>query len=115
LTEEQIHELFESVESTFADYPLECLKHDDLWADASEKANSVTRDRKTNSLCITVYVYQHGSLLLHYGLPETSSILLRSSFYKAILSFLKPSLIALTSNVEAYQHGKKNNERLPLP
>jgi hypothetical protein len=115
LKKEQVQALFESVQATFADYPSECLRHEDLWADTSEKANSVTRDSKTNSLCVTVYIYERGSLLLHYGLPETSPVLLDSSFYKTILSFLEPSLATLTSEVKAFNQAEKQSGRLPLP
>lgn len=97
LTEEQIKEVFESVQSTLAIHPKECLKHEQMWADASEKANSVTRDQVSNILCVTVYVYERGALQLHYGLPETSPVLLNSRFYQMIMSELKPHLAAIAN------------------
>ena len=97
LREEQIKEVFESVQSTFAIHPKECLKHEQMWADASEKANSVTRDQVSNILCVTVYVYERGALQLHYGLPETSPVLLNSRFYQMIMSELKPHLAAMAN------------------
>jgi hypothetical protein len=34
--------------------PEECLSNDKLLADASEQANSITRDRETGTLCLTI-------------------------------------------------------------
>lgn len=86
--------ILESVQKTFAHHPGDCLTNDDLWADASEKANSITRDRKTNSLCVTITIWDKGQALLDYSLPESSPILLNSLFYRAILEKLTPHLLA---------------------
>jgi len=94
LTDEQIKEIFEDVQSTSSNHPKECLQHEQMWADMSEKANNVTRDRATNLLCVTVHVYERGVLVLHYGLPETSPVLLNSRFYQMIMSELEPHLAA---------------------
>jgi hypothetical protein len=103
LSREQVQELFVSVQSTLANHPTECLRNEQMWADGSEKANSITRDRATNTLCITVYIYERGVLVLDYGLPETSPLLLNSRFYRIIRSLLEPELKcdAKTASVQA--------------
>jgi len=115
MSTEQMKKLIESVQSTLADNPTECLKHEDLWADASEQANNATRDSKTNSLCVTVYIYERGSLILYYGLTESSPVLLNSHFYKPILQILGSAFSDLASDVAAYNAalGKVKNPRLP--
>lgn len=92
LDEQQIQELFKNVQSTLANHPTECLRNDQMWADASEKANSVTRDQKTNTLCVTVYIYERGVPVLDFGLPENSPVLLNSSFYQIIFTAIEPFL-----------------------
>lgn len=72
-----------------------------MWADTSEKANSVTRDRKTNALCVTVSIWKRGAALLDFGLPETSPVLLYSRFYQIISSGIKPLLITVADEVKA--------------
>ena len=85
----EVTQILESVQQTFTQYQTDCLTNDDLWADASEKANSITRDRRTNSLCITFIIWEKGQILLNYALPESSPVLLNSLFYQAISRKLK--------------------------
>jgi hypothetical protein len=92
LSTEELRLVFESVYSTQAAHPAECLRDDQMWADASEKANSITRDQATDALCVTVDIYERGTLLLSYGLPETSNVLLSARFYQIITSALSPYL-----------------------
>jgi hypothetical protein len=68
-----------------------------MWADMSEKANNVTRDRESNALCVTVSIYEQGALQLDYGLPETSPVLLNARFYRMIMSELEPHLAAMAN------------------
>jgi hypothetical protein len=95
LTGEQSQEIFDSVQATLAAHPKECLQHEQMWADASEKANSVTRDRMSNILCLTVQIFERGALQLNYGLPENSTVLLNSRFYQIIMAELEPHLVAM--------------------
>lgn len=97
LNDVQVREIFESVQSTLAGHPTVCLRNDQMWADSSEKANSVTRDQITNALCVTVYIYEGRALVLSYGLPEDSPVLLNSRFYQFILSALEPHLMTLAN------------------
>jgi hypothetical protein len=109
LSDEQLQEVFESVQSTLADHPTECLRNEQMWADASEQANSVTRDQVTNTLCVTVSIFERGTATLNYGLPETSPALLHSRFYQMVLSALEPHLMALANEMEASAAGKRAN------
>ncbi len=73
-------------------FPTECLRTEELWADATEAANSVTRDRRSNSLCITISVWERGQDK-YYSLTENSRALLDSELYRVISSLLKPYLV----------------------
>lgn len=85
-------EILQSAQAILAEFPKDCLLHDDLWADASEKANSITRDRRSNTLCVTIALYEKGVVLLNYALPENSPILAGSKFYRIISRELTPYL-----------------------
>lgn len=87
-------EVIQSAQATLAEFPNECLQHVDLWADASEKANSISRDRRTNSLCVSISLWERGVLLLNYALPQTSAILAGAKFYQIISKALAPYLSA---------------------
>jgi len=73
-------------------FPSECLKGAELWADSSERANSITRDRESNSLCLTIGVWERGQSKTYYSMPENSRALLDSELYRGISSLLKPHL-----------------------
>ena len=85
-------EILQSVQAVLAEFPTDCLLHDHLWADASEKANSITRDRRSNALCVTITLWEKGVVLVNYALPETSPILTCSKFYRIISRELTPYL-----------------------
>lgn len=84
-------ELFNGVEETFKEHPEACLENNQMWADASEKANSITRDH-ADVLCLTVGIWDGGRSVLYYGLPETSPVLLNSKFYQIISTAVAPYL-----------------------
>ncbi|KAF0177319.1 MAG: FKBP-type peptidylprolyl isomerase [Limisphaerales bacterium] len=88
----EARQLIESALSLPKEFPKDVLEHDDLWADASEKANSITRNRRTNELCVTITVYERGQSLCYYALPETSPALLKSLFYSVLMAKLKAQL-----------------------
>jgi len=115
LGSEQVQELFQSVQSKCADHPTECLRNDQMWADASEKANSVTRDQATDTLCVTVYIQERGAVVLDYGLPETSLVLLNSRFYQIISSALGPHLMAVANEVKTSYQARRSGEHGRLP
>jgi hypothetical protein len=106
LAEEQVEEVFKSVQSTLANHPTQCLRNEQMWADASEKANNVTRDQKTNTLCVTVYIYERGVPVLDFGLPENSPVLLNSRFYKIIFSVIEPLLAGSISTKASAGEGQ---------
>lgn len=115
LSDEQLQEVFESVQSTLADHPTKCLRNEQMWADASEKANSVTRDQATNTLCVTVSIFERGATTLVFGLPETSPVLLHSRFYQIALSALEPHLMALADEQKASTVAKQPGGGCRLP
>jgi hypothetical protein len=73
--------------------PEECLSNDKLLADASEQANSITRDRETGTLCLTIDYWEKGRHN-YYRVREDSSSLQTSELYLRIMSLLQPHLTA---------------------
>ena len=63
-----------------------------MWADGSENANGITRGRATDTLCVTVCVFEKGVATINYGLREISPGLLNSKFYLAIYAAIAPHL-----------------------
>ena len=76
-------------------FPNDALPHEQLWADASEKANSITRDRHTDTLCVTVSVYERGQPLCYFAVPESSPALSIAPFYSTLMERFAPSISAL--------------------
>jgi hypothetical protein len=75
-------------------FPQECLKTEELWADPSEPANSITRDRRSDKLCITISVSESGQQM-YYRLTEDSQVLLESQLHRLISSLLESYLVGL--------------------
>jgi hypothetical protein len=73
-------------------FPEECLRDEELWADTTERGNSITRDKHSNSVCITIGVTERGQWLCYYTMSETSQALLASLLYQVISGMLKPYL-----------------------
>jgi hypothetical protein len=65
-------------------YPDECLGNDALWADSTEPANSITRDRNKNSRCITISVFERDQQLASFALKENSTVLEALELYTMI-------------------------------
>lgn len=65
-------------------FPQECLSNDETWADSSEKANSISRDRRTNTLCLTMGVQERGQRICDYRMRENSPALLQSEFFQIV-------------------------------
>jgi hypothetical protein len=83
--------LFSEVARIRRDHPSECLSHEQLWNDMQEKANGITRDRETGTLCYSVLVIaEDGSHPEQYGLRENSSALLTSELYKIVSELVAP-------------------------
>jgi hypothetical protein len=83
--------LFADVSRIRLQYPSECLASDDLWSDFTERANAVTRDRATNTLCHTLGIYLgDGTVSDYYCLRENSEALLTSLLYREITRLTEP-------------------------
>ncbi len=76
--------------------PEDCLPHEELWADATEPANSITRDRKTNTRCISISLYERGQSICNYAVPENSRILIDSKLFEVVNRLLEPYLLPIT-------------------
>ena len=64
----EIKEAIQSALHTPIIYPDECLttEKNQLWADASEKTNSITRN-SDGELCVTITIWEQGKyILIHY-------------------------------------------------
>jgi hypothetical protein len=105
-----VSRVFEEVETMPSIFPADCLQHDDLWADMSEKANNITRDRATNTLCLTFMIPSGpGVFRCYYAMKDDSSALLRSMTYHLVSGLLAPYL-------DLYPDGRTRRCRQqPLP
>lgn len=84
--------LFEEVLGLPDRFPAECLVHGQLWADMTERGNSITRDNQSNVLCITIGVLERGEWLCHYSMKETSPALLDSRFFRFVNGLVEDHL-----------------------
>ena len=71
-------------------HPDVCLNNDFLWADASEKANSITRQINADLPCATIGVRERNVWLCYYSLPETSPVLRESNLFNLIAEMVSP-------------------------
>lgn len=84
-------DLFAEVPRIRREYPDECLDTDALWSDFSDRANAVTRDRATDTLCYTLGVYRgSGEVEDYYNLRESSEALLLSEIFKTFSTLIAP-------------------------
>ena len=89
-------------------FPKECLSTDELWADSSEPANSITRDRASDTLCLTIDVWERGQRN-YYSMRENSPVLIESELYRIINSLIQPHLV----EASAVQSNSRRKGRLP--
>jgi hypothetical protein len=83
--------LFSEIRRLKREHPEECLSSDMLWSDTSEKANGITRDRATNTLCYTFGIMvEHGDPEEYYAMKENSEALLSSQLFKTISKLIHP-------------------------
>lgn len=85
--------LLDEAETLPIRFPMECFSTEELWADSSEPANSITRDRATDTLCLTIDFWgrnQHN----YYRMRENSTALNGSELYRAINSLIQPQIDA---------------------
>jgi FKBP-type peptidyl-prolyl cis-trans isomerase FkpA len=76
-------------------FPNECFSHDELWSDSAEPANGITRDRETNTLCLTISVSERGQQLSSYAVKETSPALHNSELHRTIQSRIDSALASV--------------------
>ncbi len=79
-------ELLEEVMTLPQLYPTECFPHEALWSDSTEPANSITRDRETDTRCLSFSISERGQYLSNYAVKETSSALERLELHRMIKS-----------------------------
>ena len=88
--------IFDEVTGLPAKCPDSCLSDAELWSDHSEKANAVTRDRKTNALCYSIGVVKAtGEFTVRYSMRETDVNLTQTTLLRVVSE--------LTSELEAYK------------
>jgi hypothetical protein len=74
-------------------FPMECFSTDELWADSSEPANSITRDTATDTLCLTIDFWERNQHN-YYRMRENSPALNESELYRVINSLIQPQIDA---------------------
>jgi hypothetical protein len=84
--------LLENAITLPSQFPEECLRDEELWEDTTERGNSITRDKHSNSMCITIGVTERGQWLCYYTMSETSQALVTSHLYEVIRRMLEPHL-----------------------
>ena len=82
--------LFDNVMRIPLLHPKACLSNDALWADSSEKANSITRQSRTDLPCVTTGVLERGVWHCYYSLPETSAVFRESKVFFVIAEMVRP-------------------------
>jgi hypothetical protein len=90
LDQTAIDALFADVHRIRKEYPDECLAHDELFNDASEKANGITRDRSTGTLCYSISIFLDHAPEEQFSLREDSPALLQSTLFQVISSLIAP-------------------------
>lgn len=91
LEPEVTQRLFAEVHRLRSEHPEECLDNSNgLWADSSEKANSITRNA-AGKLCVTVgIIRQDGSWEEYYSLREDSPAWLSSLLCQTLAGLMAP-------------------------
>lgn len=84
--------LFQEVRDMQDQHPEHCLPNDALWSDTSEKANGITRDQETDTLCQTIGIFEGDwqSSRYYYSMKEDSDFLRSSQLFQIIMALVKP-------------------------
>lgn len=80
--------LFDAAAALPTQYPKDCFRNEELWADMAEPGNAITRDRANDTLCLTIGVMERGQWIVYYSLAETSNALRESPMLKAISAMI---------------------------
>ena len=78
-----VAELLDEAGTLPIQFPTECFSTDELWADISEQANSITRDRATDTLCLTIDFWERGQHN-YYRMRENSPALTGSQLFRVV-------------------------------
>lgn len=84
--------LFREVASLPERFPSQCIDNDLLWADASEPANSVTRDQETDTPCISISFARPGGETVYYSVRQDSEAWLESAMRSGLMRWLTDQL-----------------------
>lgn len=90
ISDEEKAQLFAEVKRLKTEHPGECLAQDQLWNDSSEKANGITRDRSTGTLCHTIGIRDGEPWEEYFSMREDSEALLSSFLYQTISRLIAP-------------------------
>jgi hypothetical protein len=82
--------LFAEVPRIRKAHPDQCLAPEQLWSDTSEKANGITRDRSTGTLCYTISIFRDHKPEEQFALREDSSALLSSALFQVVSKLIAP-------------------------
>ncbi|MEI8288758.1 MAG: hypothetical protein WCH99_04750 [Verrucomicrobiota bacterium] len=83
--------IFAEVASMPATAPDQCLPTEVLWSDSTEKCNGITRDRATDTLCLTLGISdEHGAFQTYFSMREDSPVLLGSVVHRVVTGLLAP-------------------------
>lgn len=90
ITTEEAAELFAEAARMVEVHPGECLGIDQLWNDASEKANGITRDRTSGVLCYSIGLHGAVASVLSYSMREDSAALNSSLMFQRFAKLIAP-------------------------
>lgn len=86
--------LFQEASEMPQRFPDACFSNDALWADTSEKANSITRDVQTGTRCVAIGVQEKGQWLCYYSMREVSDAFVGSRIRAFVADLLSPESAA---------------------
>lgn len=95
---EVIDLLFAEVHRIRKDHPDECLSHEQLWSDATEKGNGITRDRETDTLCYSIGILTEAGVEEQFSLRENSRALLDSALFRIVSGLIAPHEMLSATN-----------------
>jgi hypothetical protein len=91
LSPETVRILFDEPKRIRAEFPAHCLDTDALWNDSSEKANAITRDKATGTLCYSIGISAEGGAMEEqYCLRENDVALTSSALFGVIARLIEP-------------------------
>ena len=83
-----VNELIEEALQLPLRAPDDCLSDDQLWSDLSEPSNGITRDRETDTACVTVWVQHESERLAYYSIKTDQPTWLNSAMNKVVVNLL---------------------------